>query len=486
MSKSKKNVLVSSLAVLTAAVMLLGGGTYAYLQGETEDVVNTFNTNEVLVELDETTGSEYEIVPGMSSEKDPTVTVNATVPAYVYVEVTDATDGLVTYELADGWTALDGVENVYYREVEASDAEQTFAVLKDNTVSYDAALANSDMLNEDGTLKDGLTLTFKASAVQKEPFNDPSTAWSCLKGEITYTSADSAADIASAVAAADDGTPVVIALTSDVAAESDLNVTAGDVTIDLQGYKLSYSGDVISVGDGSALTVENGDLVFEDLAKNSTCALNVTAGGSLTLNGVDITSNGSCVYPIGEAEVNITNSVLNGTAYCVATNAGSADNYNPVIHIENSELNAWTPVLVNVPCELTMDNCTVNSEMQGVVVRGGTAVLSNCTINNDCGEPDETMLNYFNSRNWGSGNTVNLAGITIGNKVADGSTSYQYPSNVTLNNTKVISSYYPTVYIWGNNTEANGVTLTYDDASDVGTVVYGGGCAVINGVTQTA
>ena len=36
-------------------------------------------------------------------EKDPKVTVDATVDSYVYVEVTDATKGLVSYVIADGW-----------------------------------------------------------------------------------------------------------------------------------------------------------------------------------------------------------------------------------------------------------------------------------------------------------------------------------------------------------------------------------------------
>lgn len=177
---TKKRVLAGLLAVVLAAAMLMGG-TYAYLQDETDEVVNNFETNQVLVDLKETTGDEYNIIPGTSQEKDPTVTVNNTVDSYVYVKVTDNTEGLVTYEIADGWKLLDGYDNVYYREVAADADVKEFPVLKDNTVSYDPAIVNSDMvvMNEDGTytLKEGIELIFQASAIQKTPWNNPLMAY---------------------------------------------------------------------------------------------------------------------------------------------------------------------------------------------------------------------------------------------------------------------------------------------------------------------
>lgn len=77
-NKSKK-VLASVLAVVLAFAMLIGGGTYAYLQSSTEDVKNTLSTNSVEVKLAEKTGKEYNIIPGMGQAKDPKVTVSNTV-----------------------------------------------------------------------------------------------------------------------------------------------------------------------------------------------------------------------------------------------------------------------------------------------------------------------------------------------------------------------------------------------------------------------
>ena len=179
MQRSKKaKALTSVAAVALAASMIIGGGTYAYLQGVSEEKVNTFNANQVTVELQETTGDEYNIIPGTSQAKDPKVTVNNTVDAYVFVEVTDNTDGLVDYAIEDGWIALgDAYPGVYYREVAANADVKEFNVLKDNTVSYSAALTNENMLDENGELKDGLELTFKAYAIQAEPFANAVEAW---------------------------------------------------------------------------------------------------------------------------------------------------------------------------------------------------------------------------------------------------------------------------------------------------------------------
>lgn len=194
MKLSRKSVFAISLAVVVAMMIAVGGGTIAYLKGSTEDEVNAFQTNKVMVELTETTGNDYNIIPGTSQAKDPKVTVDNTVDSYVYVEVTDQTEGLVTYTIAEGWTKLEGYDNVYYREV-AKDAEvKEYPVLKDNIVSYGADIENSDMLDESGNLKEGIVLTFHACAIQKEPFDNPKDAYeemlpadSTLAVSLTYS-----------------------------------------------------------------------------------------------------------------------------------------------------------------------------------------------------------------------------------------------------------------------------------------------------------
>ncbi len=483
----KKSIALSIASVATAATLLFGGVTYAYLQDNSEDVVNTMKTNKVLVDLYETKdgekvmSNEYDIIPGATATKDPTVSVDNTVPAYVFVEITDTSNGFIKYELIDGWLPLEGKDNVYYRDVPAkanpTDPDQVFGILKNNQITFDKSIQNSDMVEADGkTLKAPYTLTFKAFAIQQEGFESVQDAWLGVAPAEVATVEDFTAAIASGKS---------VKLTENIALTGSIPKSADKETeIDLGTKTLTVTNaNSTAIAADESLTLKNGNIEFSGLgASNASIMMN--DGGKLTLDNVNLTSSGVGVYPKGPAEITVTDSVMNcPNSYCVSTNASTPYNYNSRIHLQNSEFNGKSPILINVPCELIMDNCTVNGEMHGVIVRGGTAVLNNCTINNVAA--DNSLHDYFDTRNWGQGNTLNLAGITIGNKVADSSTSYQYPSNVTLNNTTVTSTCHPTIYIWGNNTEANGVTLNYDAASSVGTVVYGGGCAVVNGVTQT-
>ncbi len=166
MKTTKKNIVTKSLAVGLAAVLLTGLGSYSYLNSKTEDVTNTFSANKVLVDIEEESGSEYNIVPGTSETKNPKVIVDSSVDAYVYLIVTDNTQGLVNYTIDESWTALEDFDNVYYQEVKASSDSQTFNVLVNDTVSYSSQLTNSDMLDENGNLKDGIELSFNALAMQ--------------------------------------------------------------------------------------------------------------------------------------------------------------------------------------------------------------------------------------------------------------------------------------------------------------------------------
>ena len=293
MAKSKKSkVLASVAAVALAASLLVGGGTYAYLQGETNDVVNNFDTNKVTVALAETTGNDYDIVPGTSQPKDPKVTVDATVDAYVYVEVKDGTEGLVSYTMADGWTLLDGYENVYYREVSASDAEQSFDVLAGNEVTYDAALENSDMVDAEGNLKEGVDLTFKAYAIQKAGFADAVAAY--IGKDSTPVSSEESLVSAFAnggnvivnndVAVEPEGTGTALIPQSRITKDTTINLNGNTISVDAPASEsLTYTPVIMSIDNGT--TVINGDgTITAEAGENNSYGITVY-GGSLVING---------------------------------------------------------------------------------------------------------------------------------------------------------------------------------------------------------
>ena len=172
-----------SLALLLALVLAIGvaaGGTIAWLVAKTDPVVNTFTYGDINIGLAETTGSDYKIIPGVDITKDPKVTVKANSEAcWLFVKVDKAGDfvnGKVNYDIADGWTALEGQTGVYYREVEAATADTSFAVLKDNKITVSDTLTKGDIqaLSEANKTP---TLTFTAYAVQKDGIADAAAAW---------------------------------------------------------------------------------------------------------------------------------------------------------------------------------------------------------------------------------------------------------------------------------------------------------------------
>ena len=169
--KKKTLALVLALTLLVAGVV---GGTLAWLTDRTAEVKNTFTVGDINIGLTETT-ADYKMVPGNKLDKDPTVIVKAESEAcWLFVKVTKSEnlDTFITYAIAEGWTKLQ--DGVYYREVPASNADQTFSVLKG-----DAVTVNSDVTKEMLTAKDftNPTLTFKAYAVQKDNVAYASDAW---------------------------------------------------------------------------------------------------------------------------------------------------------------------------------------------------------------------------------------------------------------------------------------------------------------------
>ena len=169
--KKKTLALVLALTLLVAGVV---GGTLAWLTDQTAEVKNTFTVGDINIGLTETT-ADYKMVPGNTIAKDPTVTVKANSEAcWLFVKVTESENlnNFITYTIANGWTELES--GVYYREVPASAADQTFPVLASNAVTVKDTVTKA-LLETAKT--NAPTLTFKAYAVQKDHVAAASDAW---------------------------------------------------------------------------------------------------------------------------------------------------------------------------------------------------------------------------------------------------------------------------------------------------------------------
>lgn len=186
----RRTVSSKTFVLLLALVLVIGvaaGGTVAWLVAKSDSVVNTFTYGDINIGLDETTGKEYKIVPGVDIAKDPKVTVKGGSEACwlfvkiaeenwpTFTEVTEAgeTTKKVSYGIADGWTALTDVTGVYYREVEAVTADTSFDVLANNLVTVSENLTKDEVTG----IKVQPKLTFTAYAVQKDGIDTAAKAW---------------------------------------------------------------------------------------------------------------------------------------------------------------------------------------------------------------------------------------------------------------------------------------------------------------------
>lgn len=190
--KTRGKVLLATLSaamLVTASVM----GTLAYLQ-DSETVTNTFTVGKVQIDMTETdvdldgvaTGkdrdkaNDYKLMPGHDYIKDPIVYVEEkSENAWVFVKVTNAITALETgdddanaqYDTvatqieANGWTALDGVDGVYYRSHAKQDTVKEYPVFEGFSVS--GSVENGDL-----TTYEGKTIEIIAYAIQMDGFND--------------------------------------------------------------------------------------------------------------------------------------------------------------------------------------------------------------------------------------------------------------------------------------------------------------------------
>lgn len=215
---SKKNVKGVNLKALLLSLLLtfilcsLIGGTVAWLVDKTDPVENTFTYGDINIDLEETDTSDedddpntnkYSMLPGNLITKDPMVTVKANSEnAWLFVELKKSEnfdqfmeyevilDDPATTDVVEGWTALDGVDGVYYMAVNKADTDVEYFVIKDNTVKVKdevtKEMLNALDKNEDGsekTEKTYPTLTVTAYAVQRdENIASAADAWTLAMG----------------------------------------------------------------------------------------------------------------------------------------------------------------------------------------------------------------------------------------------------------------------------------------------------------------
>lgn len=166
--KAKKKTCI----LLVTVCLLIGcaiGGTLAWLTDSSETVTNKFLGTDINITLKESPLKEdgsygepaenvtnkYAMVPGYSYKKDPVVTVEKNSEAcWLFVKFEEKEnastylDYTSTLTSENKWNQGDGTKiprNMWYREVEAKDSDQSWYLLKDNTISVKNNVTKENM-----------------------------------------------------------------------------------------------------------------------------------------------------------------------------------------------------------------------------------------------------------------------------------------------------------------------------------------------------
>ena len=164
----KKKVLsiVAVVLVLCCAI----GGTLAWLTAKSDVVTNTFTPSNIKIELKETTGAQYKMVPGYTIEKDPAAKVLAGSEEcwlFVKIEKSGNFDQYLTYEPANGWEPVAEETNVYARKVTTAEIGTAYSVLLNNQVTVKSDVTEAMMEGLNTANYPTLTITAYASQLYK-------------------------------------------------------------------------------------------------------------------------------------------------------------------------------------------------------------------------------------------------------------------------------------------------------------------------------
>ncbi|GAA6426109.1 N-acetylmuramoyl-L-alanine amidase family protein [Dielma fastidiosa] len=274
------------------------------------------------------------------------------------------------------------------------------------------------------------------------------------------------------------------------------------ITIDLNDKTLNLTGNTTIAYANKTLIIKNGKIEANDYGEDGTNAVfNPLKAATVTLDNVEMATNGSALFPQGNAaSVTVNNSKITAGVYAVGTNAGADDNYGVQITVTDSYLysTGWKnndkddcTVMINVGGDLTIKNSYIEGDRQALVVRAGTADVINSTIvfTGNWGESTSNNNNQFYGEAWGGGNNLPSAPVVIGSR--SGANVYKAAASLTLTNctingsNEVTISGQPTnvqIYMYGR--EAYKATLTITDQKSYDVVQGETTYTTVNGLPE--
>lgn len=184
-----KAVLFSLCAVLLVFATIMA--TFPYLT-DTDEASGTVAVGKIDIELTEgetstlwsgAANGTMMLFPGSQITFNPRVLVKVgSVACYLFVKLKHSNATLMTdcdVRVADGWTALDGVDGVYYRVIDATTADTYYSIYSKDTWTMNTSVTAAEL----AALSQSETVTITAYAIQRDYLPDDATAttaWALL------------------------------------------------------------------------------------------------------------------------------------------------------------------------------------------------------------------------------------------------------------------------------------------------------------------
>ena len=251
--------------------------------------------------------------------------------------------------------------------------------------------------------------------------------------------------------------------------EACYNIPGSTVVIDLNGYTLT-SKVRLALMDGADVTFSNGsvNLNVEGFTEVQS-ALRLYGGSSLTLDKVNFSSNIVGLFFVYQNN-SMTLRILNGStvkttegAYAIGTNATEPNpsasvtleiSSNSTVSSSESSCEENTAILFNVNGTVSISDSTISGKKQALILRGGAEGSVHHITNSTLEAKGVESADDYLDGDWGTGNSVPLAALVIGNRSAS---AYKHPVSVDLENVTITvpaigsSSTYHGIYVYENS-----------------------------------
>ncbi|TQS80028.1 MAG: hypothetical protein A3205_04475 [Methanomassiliicoccales archaeon Mx-03] len=304
-----------------------------------------------------------------------------------------------------------------------------------------------------------------------DDIEEPALPADLAEGTVICTvDGDEFTDFAAAITAATESNKPIILNNNYNCTIETIDFT-GDLEINLNGHTLAVN--LIELTGEESITISNGSLLGKSVDDFLHSTITARGNASITLDDVDYYTEATGAIAYDNSSITVRNgTVIHAVGFGLGTNAGDPLGYDVKVTVTDSAVyadsdptKAGTAILFNVPGLLTITDSTIHGYYQGVIVRGGNAIITGSTITNTLGE--RVTVDNYESKDWEDGNAVPTSALVIGNKTAS---AYQYPTSVSITGTEVVTNGAKavqayTVTINANSGDGLGVDFVYDGKS---------------------